>query len=117
MYAIVKIGGNQYRVSPGEKVTVDRLTGNVGDTLTFPTLLVVDDAKQVKVGKETTGISVTATIATHEKGDKIDVRRFRHKVRHRRHIGFRPALTTLTIEAIGDKKAPAKVKDPQPKEK
>lgn len=107
MYAIVKINGSQYRVSPGDTLTVSKLQGNVGDSVSATTLLVAD-GDQVKVGKDATNISVAAKIVSHGKGEKIHIRRFRAKSKHRRHIGFRSQLTTIAIETIGNAKKEAK---------
>lgn len=101
MYAIVEIGANQYRVKPGENFLVDRLPGKVGETVEFSALLVVSDANRVSAGKDAAKIMVSAKILSHPQGEKLDISRFRHKVRHHRHIGFRPQLTKLQIMAIG----------------
>ena len=98
MFAIVVIAGKQYKVSKGERITVDRLEGNVGDSVTFDRVLLVSDGKKTKVGKPTVKkVSVTAKILAQQKGEKIDVRRFKSKVRERRHIGFRALLTQLEV--------------------
>ena len=107
MYAIIKIGGNQYRVEPGTCLEVDHLESDPGETMDVPALLVVDDQKNVKVGKEAAEVGVTLKIDKHTLGEKIHVSRFRHKVRHRRHIGFRPHLTQVTVESIGQVKKTA----------
>jgi large subunit ribosomal protein L21 len=101
MYAIVKIGGNQYKVSPKQIVEVDRLEAADKSVVSFPSLLVVDGEK-VTFGKEAEKILVKAKVLKKMKGEKIDVVRFRHKVRHRRHVGFRSSLTQIEIESIGD---------------
>lgn len=98
MFAIVKIGAKQYTVKPKDVIDVDLLAGSVGDTLTFSEVLLVKDEKSTKVGKPyVKGATVQAKIVAHMQGEKIAVRRYKHKVRHRRHIGFRAQLTTLEI--------------------
>ncbi len=104
MFAVVKIGGNQYKVTPGSSITVDRLNGAQGTQLSFPALLVASE-NTVILGKEAEVVSVTAKIMEHFQGDKISVDRFRAKSRHRRHKGFRHQLTTVLIEKIGDTSA------------
>lgn len=100
-FAVVRIGSKQYRVQVGDEVEVARLDGEEGKTVTLSDVLLVHDEKKTKVGTPTVkGASVVANIVSHYKGDKIDVRRFKSKVRERRHIGFRPMLTRLTITAI-----------------
>lgn len=108
MQAIIQIGGNQYRVTPGTTLEVDRLDVKVGEVMSFPAIMVVDGQNQVKTGPEAAKINVAIKIGSHSKGDKIDVSRFRHKVRHRRHIGMRPLLTTVTVESIGEVKKEVK---------
>lgn len=105
MYAVVKIGANQYKVTTGAKVEVDRLTGNIGDNVSFPALLVVDE-KNVKMGKDASQVPVNAKIVEHKRGEKIDVMRYRNKSRYRRKRGFRQSLTLIEIQAIGDHQAP-----------
>lgn len=101
MFAIVKIGAKQYTVKPSDVLDVDLLEGNVGDTLTFGDVLLVKDDKATTVGKPyVKGVSVAAKILAHTQGEKIAVRRYKHKVRHRRHIGFRAQLTQLEILTI-----------------
>lgn len=109
MYAIVKIGGKQYRVEPGQTLVVDRQEGKEGEKLELSSLLYVDGTT-VKVGPDATNVAVVAKIQKHLKGEKIDVRRFQAKSRHRRHVGFRPYQTSLVIETIAGKSAPVTAK-------
>lgn len=99
MYAIVQIGGNQYRVEPKKTIQVDSLEAKEGEMVSYPALLFVD-GDTVKVGKESVGIAVRFKVLKHLKGDKLDVYRYRSKSRFRRHIGFRPYLTELEVETI-----------------
>lgn len=101
MFAIVKISGKQYKVDQGSVLDVDRIEGNVGDTVTFSDVLLRGSDTGVDVGTPTvTGAKVTATIEKQGRGEKIDVARYKHKVRYRRHIGFRAELTTLKITTV-----------------
>ena len=100
MYAVIQVGGNQFQVSPGDRLLVDRLAQKIGDTVQFSPILVVDE-KAVKLGVEAKNVTVEAKIVSHDLGQKLDIYRFRAKSRYRRHIGFRPQLTTLAIESIG----------------
>ncbi len=101
MYAIIQVGGNQYRVSPGTFLEVDRLSAKVGDVLTFPALLVTDD-RVVKIGKEATDVSVKGSVVAHIQGNKVKTLRFRAKSRHHRRVGMRPQLTQIRIISIGE---------------
>lgn len=101
MWAVVTISGKQYTVTKGDRVVVDRVTGAAGDSLTLKDVHLLSDEKQAKVGTPfVSGAKVTAKIIAQGKGEKIDVRRFKSKVRERRHIGFRPEITTLEITDI-----------------
>lgn len=96
-YAVVKISGHQYKVSEKDEVLVDRL---VEKKVEPEVLLVVNDDK-VSVGKpKVAGAKVSVKILGEEKGEKIDVRKYKAKSRYRKHIGFRPQYTRLLIQKI-----------------
>lgn len=102
MLAVIIIGSKQYKVSKGDTLNVDGTLGKVGGTLTFDRVLLTSDGGKTRVGSPNVrGVKVTAKIIAHLKGKKIDVYRFKSKVRERRHIGFRPLLTKLEIVSIG----------------
>lgn len=101
MFAIVTINGKQYKVEPGSTLEVERLEGKVGETLTFDHILFLHDEKNITVGRPIVkGHVLKAKILSQEKGEKINVRRFKSKVRYRRSRGFRPLLTKLSIVSI-----------------
>lgn len=99
-YAIVKIGGKQYKVSEGDTLLVENLnSGN--ENVTFDDVLLLVTEKTVKVGKpKVSGVKVKAKILKNLKGGKIRVAKFKSKVRYRRVTGFRPTLTQIKIEKI-----------------
>jgi large subunit ribosomal protein L21 len=102
MFAIVTIAGKQYQVAKGDVLSVDRLEGEVGSSLTFDHVLMVSDEKKTDVGTPTvSGVKVRAKIVAQEQGDKVNVRRFKSKVRERKSTGFRAQLTKIEIVAIG----------------
>lgn len=102
MFAIVTISGKQYTVSKGDFLVVDKLDGKIGDLLTFDHVLLTSEKDQTKVGTPVvTGVAVKAKIVAQEKGEKLEVRRYKSKVRHRRKIGFRPLYTRLEIVSVG----------------
>lgn len=102
MFAIVTIAGKQHKVSLGETITVDQIEGSVGDTIAFDQVLLVDGNGKTNIGTPTVkGMVVKAKILSHTKGEKVHVRRFKSKVRYRKHIGFRPYQTSLEILSIG----------------
>jgi len=101
MFAVVEISGKQYIAAPGEKLIVDRVDGEVGATLTFDHVLLTSDGKKVTVGTPfVKGAKVTAKVDTQGKGEKLNVRRYKQKVRYRKSIGFRAQETGLTIVAV-----------------
>ena len=100
MFAIVVIGNKQYKVSPGDKIEVDRLSGDVGENITFDRVLLTSDGKTIIGAPTINGVKVTAKVVSHFRGKKLEIRRFKSKVRERKKIGFRPELTKLEIVSI-----------------
>jgi large subunit ribosomal protein L21 len=102
LYAVVRSGGKQYRVEEGSVVSVAKLAGNAGDTITLGDILFIADGDSVKVGAAALkGASVSAEIVGHGKGPKIDVLRYKNKTRQRRSRGHRQDETTVRITKIG----------------
>jgi large subunit ribosomal protein L21 len=100
-YAIIRVGGKQYRVREGETLVVDRLKTEEGKTFTPDVLL----------GGE--GAAVTAKVLSHERGPKIRIGKYRRRTGYKRHNGFRAAITRIEIESIaGGKAAPKKAAAP-----
>ena len=99
-YAIISLGGKQYRVSEGERLLVDRLKQEEGKTVT-PVVLMAGGDGSVKLAPK--DVTVTARVVRHLRGDKIVIGKHRQRTGYRRHTGFRPALTQIEIEAIGGK--------------
>jgi large subunit ribosomal protein L21 len=99
MFAIVKVGGKQYRVEEGREVVVDRLDAAEGATVELPSLLVADggDVRLAADGKEAT---VTAVVVEHLRGPKVRISRFKPKRGFRKKAGFRAALTKLEVQKI-----------------
>lgn len=102
MFAIVAIGGKQYKVAPGHKIVVDSMPGKLGAKVTLPNILLLFDGTKTALGTPfIKNVVVTAKVLAQGKGEKINVRRFKSKVRYRKSIGFRPLQTTLEITSIG----------------
>jgi large subunit ribosomal protein L21 len=99
-YAIISVGGKQYRVSEGEKLLVDRLPQAAGKTFTAPTLLVGGDGD---VDLSPKGVTVTARVVEHVLGEKIRIGKYKAKKGYRRHVGYRSRLSRIEIESIGKK--------------
>ena len=101
MYAVIKTGGKQYKVSEGESLRVERLTGAEGDTIELDQVLMIGDGDNIKVGAPTVaGAKVSATIKSHGRGDKIKVVKFRRRQGYKREQGHRQDYTELLIGPI-----------------
>jgi large subunit ribosomal protein L21 len=103
-YAIVSIGGKQYRVKEGERILVDRVGTAEGKTFHPGVLFVGGDGKADLAPK---GVTVTARVVGHVLGDKVRIGKYRPKTGYRRHTGFRARLSQIEIEKIGARQAPA----------
>ena len=105
-YAVIRLGGNQYRISEGEKLEVDLMPGKAGDEIILPEVLLVVDEDKVEIGQPLVKeIPVKAKIISHLRGEKIRVSRFHAKARSRKVRGFRAELTQIEILSIGQKTA------------
>lgn len=100
MFAIVKVGGKQYRVEEGQQVLVDRLDAAEGATVELPSLLVADGA-DLRLAADGKDAKVTAVVVEHLRGPKIRISRFKPKRGFRKQAGFRAALTKLEVQKIG----------------
>ena len=101
MYAIIRLGGKQYRVQQDSKLTVNRLTGEAGDSLPIEDVLAIGDGETPVFGKPyIDGASVMATIVTHLRGPKIHGLTYKAKKNVRKHWGHRQELTTVQINSI-----------------
>jgi large subunit ribosomal protein L21 len=106
-YAIIRLGGKQYRVREGETLTVDRVATEAGKTFN-PDVLLGDD-----------GVTVTATVVAHGRGPKIRVGKYKRRTGYKRHNGFRAATSSIQISLGGSRRPPAKktaAAKPEPKE-
>jgi len=103
-YAIISLGGKQYRVSAGERLLVDRLRADEGATLE-PRVLLVGGNGAPDLAPSAT---VTARVVGHELGEKIRIGKYRRRTGYKRHTGHRSKLTRIEIESIGGAKRAAK---------
>ena len=99
VYAIVKAGGRQEKVSIGDIVVVDRLDGKPGETVELQPVMLVDGEK-VTTGGDVAKATVTAEIVRFEKGPKINIMKFKNKTGYRRRQGYRSSLTRLKVTGI-----------------
>jgi large subunit ribosomal protein L21 len=100
VYAIVKAGGRQEKVSVGDVVVVDRLSGGAGDTVQLPALLLVDGEKVTTDAKALAKVTVTAEIVRDERGPKIVIQKFKNKTGYKKRQGHRQDLTRLKVTSI-----------------
>ena len=109
MYAVIRTGGKQQKVQPGDIVEVEYLRAE-GDTVTFQPLLVVDDDGKTHVGKEIEKAVVTAKLLGEQKGDKVSVFKYKNKSGYARKQGHRQLMTLLEIAEVKlpARRAPAK---------
>jgi large subunit ribosomal protein L21 len=101
VYAIVRCGGRQEKVALDEVVTVDKLPGEVGSSITLPALLVVDGDRIISDPAEVGRYQVTADIVGDAAGPKINMIQYRNKTGYRRRLGHRQRYSQVRITGIG----------------
>ena len=102
-YSVIQSGGKQYRVSEGDVIQIDRLSGKEGEEVIFPSVLlhVVDGT--VKLGKPyVESLRVSGKLIKHTKSEKLRIAKFKAKARYRKVVGFRSSLSEVKIERIGE---------------
>jgi len=101
MYAVVKTGGKQYRVSEGDRLRVETLVAEAGDSVQLDTILMVGEGDSVKVGTPTvSNASVTATVIDHGRAKKVKILKFRRRKHHMKRMGHRQNYTEVEITGI-----------------
>lgn len=101
MYAVIKTGGQQYRVIEGQMLKVETLDAEIGANVDFKDILMVADGDAIKVGKpHVEGASVTASVVEHGRGKKIYIVKFRRRKHSRTQMGHRQNYTQIKIEKI-----------------
>ena len=112
MFAIVRTGGKQYRVAAGDKIAVEKIDGEAGDTVSLGDILLAGDGGETKSAE---GLVVSAEIIAQTRGEKVIVFKKRRRHNYRRRNGHRQSLTLLRILAVGDAKKAAPKKEAAPK--
>src|SRR3982751_1404242 len=112
MFAVVRTGGKQYRVAPGDKIVVEKLDGNAGDQITLGDVLLAGEGSDLR---STDGLTIAAEIIAQAKSEKVTVFKKRRRHNYRRKAGHRQQLTILRIVSIGGE-APKKAKAAKPAE-
>ena len=100
MYAVIEAGGKQYRVQEGDVITVEKIKAEVGEAVTFNTLLISAEG-EVKVGTPYLNEVVTGTVVEHGKGQKVIIFKYKAKKDYRKKQGHRQPYTMVKIEALG----------------
>jgi large subunit ribosomal protein L21 len=101
-YAIIRSGGKQYRVSPGQTIAVEKLAAEAGEKVTFGDVVLLADGTTVTAGEPTvSGATVTGEVIEQFKDKKVIAFKYRRRKGYHRTVGHRRALTRVKIEAIG----------------
>ena len=101
MYAVIKTGGKQYKVAPGEKLKIEQIPADVGAEVILDQVLMVGDGASVRLGQPViAGASVKATVLAHGRGDKVTIFKMRRRKHYQKHQGHRQSYTELKIDGI-----------------
>ena len=101
MYAVIKTGGKQYKVAAGEKIKVEQIAADVGQEIVIDQVLAVGNGADIKVGTPLVlGASVTVTVISHGRGDKIRIFKMRRRKHYQKRQGHRQNYTELQIGTI-----------------
>ncbi len=101
MYAVIRTGGKQYKVAPGEKLKVELISADVGAAVILDQVLLVGDGDSVRLGQPTVaGATVTATVLAHGRGEKLRIFKMRRRKHYQKHQGHRQGYTELKIDGI-----------------
>ena len=101
MYAVIKTGGKQYRVSAGQKLKVEQIPADVGAEITLDQVLMVGVGETVKVGAPlVAGATVKCTVVSHGRHDKVKIFKMRRRKHYQKHQGHRQNYTELRIDTI-----------------
>jgi large subunit ribosomal protein L21 len=102
MFAVVKTGGKQYRVSAGDKLKIETIAAEVGAQVKLEQVLAVGEGAEVKIGTPLVqGASVTATVVGHGRHPKVTIFKMRRRKHFQKHGGHRQDFTEVRIDAIG----------------
>ena len=101
MYAVIKTGGKQYRVSAGEKLKVEQIPADIGQEIILDQVLMVGEGSDVKVGAPlVAGASVTVKVVSHGRADKVKIFKLRRRKHYQKHQGHRQNYTEIEVSAI-----------------
>ena len=101
MYAVIKTGGKQYKVAPGEKLKIEQIPADVGAEVILDQVLMVGDGASVRLGQPVVaGASVKATVLAHGRGDKVTIFKMRRRKHYQKTQGHRQSYTEVRIDDI-----------------
>jgi len=101
MYAVIKTGGKQYKVAPGEKLKVELIVADVGAQVVLDQVLMVGDGENVRLGQPMlSGATVSTTVVSHGRGEKVRIFKMRRRKHYQKHQGHRQGYTELLIGDI-----------------
>ncbi len=101
MYAVIKTGGKQYKVAPGEKLKIEQIPADVGAEVVLDQVLMVGEGESVRIGQPiVAGATVKATVLAHGRGDKVRIFKMRRRKHYRKQQGHRQGFTELLIDSI-----------------
>jgi large subunit ribosomal protein L21 len=101
MYAVIRTGGKQYKVAPGETLKVEKMPAEVGAEIVLDQVLLVGDGAEVRLGRPTlAGAAVKATVLAHGRGEKVQIFKMRRRKHYQKHQGHRQGYTELKIDGI-----------------
>jgi len=101
MFAVIKTGGKQYLVQPGDKIKIEKLETQAGKEVTFPEVLMLEKNKKLEIGTPfIAGATVTGKILGNVKGEKLIIFKYKPKKRYKRKIGHRQQFTEVEVVSI-----------------
>ena len=101
MYAVIRSGGKQYRVTPGEKLKVETLPADVGTEVVLDQVLMIGEGENVRLGQPIlAGATVKAIVVGHGRSDKVGIFKMRRRKHYQKHQGHRQNYTELKIDSI-----------------
>ncbi len=116
MYAVIETGGKQYRVQPGDVITVEKLNAEAGDEIKFDKVLVMGEGADAKVGTPYLDAAITGKVLENGRGKKVIIYKYKAKKDYRKKQGHRQPFTKVEIVEVGGERAPEKVEEPAKEE-
>ena len=114
MYAVIKTGGKQYRVSPGDMLKVESIDAEVGATIDFEEIMMIANGEDITVGTPTiASAKVAALVVAHGRAKKVEIVKFRRRKHHQKRTGHRQNFTQVQIQNINGEGAPERVATPK----